>query len=863
MSTRTFTSWVRRGAAGAITEADPGAGAFPGPATFQPDLTLALNGAPQPAFTGPQLTLLGPGAAAGISRSAIVRTDPTNAARGVEENYLAQVELARPDLPWMFTPASPNGQNRLRPWFVLIVLDASSPDADVQAGTPLPRITVKDSELPDLNDSWAWAHVQATIDDGANPADALAPASGGAAVARLLCPRRLSPDTSYLACIVPSTLVGVQSGLGLPLDPGPAVAPAWTAGSGQSVTLPVYYSWRFSTGDAGDFKSLVLRIKGVTPTDIQGFGVRPVDVSAPWQTPPQIGGGATVQMDGAFGIGLDFPPDPSFLDAFQPRLEKLLNFPADLNPTIATSDTNVPGADPTLSAVAPPIYGGRHAGVDRVPDNSGWLNSLNLDPRRRIAAAFGTRYVQENQEFLMAQAWNQLGAVQEANRLQALAELVSEVADRMHARHFKTLGTSELFGIAAPARTRVKLGGVETLQASAAATQVPLGALSVAFRRAARPQGPLGRRAFARTNTQVIQKGLANVLQAAPPALQLDGIATLSAPPVGLSGATGTIILRSWGGIQTIEAGVPPPPPDLNMLRGGMDGKTQDLKGIGLNIGPPVLLTFPPPPVPVPVPSVTDILTAQLLPSAGIARRFADRVRIPARFGVTGSSQRVMAYPTFTAPLALALLTRHKDWLLPGLGNFPDDKVTILFTNTQWIESFLAGVNHEINRELLWRGYPTDRLGTPFQYFWPRPDRQPDIPPMTQWDINTPLGANGAANGPDAENMVVLLVRGELLHRYPNTIAYAAHGAIDTVQNKLTLDNSQPWIAPQFLIKLDSKTTVFAYPIPPASIRSDIPNGNAGFYFVFTEPETGPRFRFALDKTDPLLNWSDLDWGLH
>jgi hypothetical protein len=817
-----------------------------------------MNGVAQPPFTGPQLTLLGPGAVTGLSRSAIVRTDPTNGAHGVEENYLVQVELARPDLPWMFSPACPNNQSRLRPWIVLIVVDSST--VEIQPGTPLPRITVNDSVLPDLNDSWAWVHVQATVNDGESANDVLAPASGGSAVSRLLCPRRLATDTSYLACIVPSTLIGVEAGLGLPLDPGPAIAPAWTAGAGQSVTLPIYHSWRFSTGAAGDFKSLVLRLTGITPTELQGFGVRSVDVAAPWQTPPQIGGAATIQMDGAFGIGIDFPLDQAFTDAFQPRLTKLLNFPADRNPTIATADPSVPGADPTLSAVAPPIYGGRHAGIDRVPDTAGWLQTLNVDPRRRIAAAFGTRYVQENQEFLMALAWNQLGAVEEGNRLQALAELMSEVADRMHARHFKNLSTSELFSIAAPARTRVKLGGTQTLQASATTTQVPDGAVSVAFRRVARPQGPLGRRAFDRANTQVIQKGLSNTLVAAPPALRLDGIRTLMNPPAPLSGVTGGTILRSWGEIKTVEQSIPPPG-DLSALRHGADGKTQGLKGIGLDSGLPILLKLRLPPVALPVQSVTETLVGELLPSSGISRRFVARVKIPPRFGVSGAARRVMAYPVFSAPLALALLAKHKEWLLPGLGNFPDDKVTILFTNPQWIESFLAGVNHEMNRELLWRGFPTDRLGTPFQYFWPRPDRKPDIPPMTQWDISTTLGANGAANGPDPENMVVLLVRGEVLHRYPNTIAYAAHGAIDKALNRLTLDNTQPWIGPQFLIKLDSKTTVFAYPINPDSIRSDVPNGNAGFYFVFTEPETGPRFRFALTQTVPLQNWSDLDWG--
>jgi hypothetical protein len=852
MSTRLFTSWVRRGAAGAIQEPDPISGAYPGPATFQPSITLARDGAAQPAITGPQLTLLGPGAVLGMSSKAVVRTDPSHSAKGVEDNYLVQIELSRPDLPWMFTPARPNDANRIRPWMVLIVVDAST--VEVQAGNPLSRITVNDTKLPDLNDSWAWAHVQVTVDDPGTAADKLDPASGGSAVSRLLYPIRLAPDTDYLACVVPSTLVGIQAGLGQPLDPGPAIAMGWTAGAGQDVILPIYYSWRFSTGDDGDFKSLVLRLKGVRPTDIAGFGTRTVDMSAPWQSPPEIGAGATIQLDGALGTGVDVPVDPGLQAAFQPRLTKLLNFPADLQP--ATS-----GGDPSLSAVAPPIYASRHAGVTRVPTDPGWLQTLNIDPRRRIIAAFGTRYVQENQEFLMDQAWDQLGAVQEANRIQALAELAAEVADRLHQRHIQTLGPSELFSMAAPTRTRVLVGSAGTLQASVAVTPLPAGAMTVAFNRFSRPLGPVGRRAFDATSTTIIEKGLAGTVQAAPPPIRLDGLTALVTAPKAAqvtTDATGSMILRGWQSLTTVESAIPPPG-NLTTLRQVINTAVKPVTGLGLATGLPILIAFRPPPVAVTPPSLADLLTAALKPSAGILKRFGGRVQIPITLGGGAKPARVMACPQFTAPLAMAILKNHKDWLLPGLGNFPDDRVTVLFTNGEFMEAFMAGVNHEMNRELLWREYPTDQRGTPFQYFWPRPDRNPDIPPITDWNLATGLGQNAANNGLDVENMVVLLVRGEILHRYPRTIVYAAPGMISG--NELTLNTNVAWTAPQFLIKLDGRTTAFAFPFNRDAIRSDLPNGKAGFYFVFSEPITGPRFRFADTPTVPLEHWSDLDWA--
>ena len=237
MSNRLFTSWVRRGAAGAIAETDPASGPWATPATFQPSVILTMNGAPQPALPGPALPLLGPGAVTGLSSNAIVRTDPAPGATGVEDNYLVQIEFTRADLPWMFTPAKPNAANRLRPWLVLIVLDAST--VQLQPGTPLPSVSVNDSVLPDLNDSWGWAHAQVTVDDPATAAAELIPASGTSAIARLMCPMKLQPDTAYLACVVPATLPGVKAGLGLPPDAGTTIAQAWTAGSGRDVILPV------------------------------------------------------------------------------------------------------------------------------------------------------------------------------------------------------------------------------------------------------------------------------------------------------------------------------------------------------------------------------------------------------------------------------------------------------------------------------------------------------------------------------------------------------------------------------------------------------------------------------------------------
>jgi hypothetical protein len=269
---------------------------------------------------------------------------------------------------------------------------------------------------------------------------------------------------------------------------------------------------------------------------------------------------------------------------------------------------------------------------------------------------------------------------------------------------------------------------------------------------------------------------------------------------------------------------------------------------------------MPPPAPTTPLDSVSLAATvkAAMVPSLRIVKRLDDRVLVPPHLGSGASMRPVMACPDFPAPLALAVQQQNPDLLLPGLGNFPDDRVTLLIANTKFIESFLAGVNHEMNRELLWREYPTDQRGTPFRHFWPRPDGNPDVPPITSWPLATPLGKNGNAGGPDVEAMVVLLVRGEVLRRYPRTIVYVAPGKIDA--GHLTLDTAVAWAAPQFLLRLDARTTAFAYALTVEDVHSDLPNGKAGMYFVFSEPVTGPRFNFDVTPLPRFEHWTDLDW---
>src|SRR5207237_7400012 len=153
-----------------------------------------------------------------------------------EVNYFAAVEFATPDFPWLFTPALPSGAS-LKPWICLIVVREQPGVSLVSRPGALPLIqftapAVPVDELPNLDQIGLWAHAQiigtATTTDGA--VQAALGGSSAAHLSRIICPRKLDPATSYLACLVPTFRAGARAGLSPDLPVSDTdVEPAWNA----------------------------------------------------------------------------------------------------------------------------------------------------------------------------------------------------------------------------------------------------------------------------------------------------------------------------------------------------------------------------------------------------------------------------------------------------------------------------------------------------------------------------------------------------------------------------------------------------------------------------------------------------------
>ena len=204
-------------------------------------------------------------------------------------------------------------------------------------------------------------------------------------LSRLVCPRLLTANTDYLACVVPTFELGRKAGLGLPiadteLTGTNALATGMDADRHRADAgrqLPVYYSWQFRTGEGGDFE-----VAGAPVENQRPDGTGPAnrgDRQARFQGTEGLDPKTTVKVEGALMplTGNSAPvvwSDPA-APAFELELSKIVNKPG-LNQVIA------PTADPLL---APPLYGRWHAGRAVVtPAAANWLDSLNLDPRWRI-----------------------------------------------------------------------------------------------------------------------------------------------------------------------------------------------------------------------------------------------------------------------------------------------------------------------------------------------------------------------------------------------------------------------------------------------------------------------------------------------
>jgi hypothetical protein len=908
-----FLSWLRTGVSTGIARDD---GTGPSAPRAEVSVTVALN----TGTAGVSLALYGPGEVTGLDPRVVIRTWPRAGVVDAESNLFPVVELAQPDLPWRYTPARATGEDRLRPWINLVVLtdDEVDHETPVRRGRPLPSVTVKDAaSLPDLDQAWAWAHVQVSGVTAITPGQAaeLMAREPSRLLSRLLCPRRLRERARYRALLVPTFERGRLAGLGEALtEDVDGLAPAWAPGQ-QSVELPVYYSWRFETGPAGDFESLVrlLRPRPLPAT----VGIRDMDVSEPGSALPAAAS-RPLGLEGALRTprttSTPWPEDER--TGWTAALRTLLNRAAEL----------LRGA-PGRPVVGPPLYGRWHAARDTLEpaERPVWFQELNADPRLRAMAGLGALVVQAQQRPLMASAWQQVEAIRRLNDELRRTQLAREVALRLMTRHVRPADADGVLQLTAPVHGLIR-GSPLTVRALLRRGAIAAGVFQGQFRRVARPLGPLGRRQgraeMPSRGTLLARMNRGELSPAPPPrspgtlvtpSRAVTTLGTLTAEPLSTVGRPGevagtaevagrpgdahrrAVALREGAltAVLVTTAAVRPtfePVEHQVGAAGGMGAApitpadrseaarvaaARRFQDAAAELVADRVVPLPAPPrIPAGLAGLHATVLTALDPAVTVGASLRQRLTLAPglQWQPADPLEPIMAAPVFDRPMYEPLAELSQDWILPGLEGVPANAVSLLLTNQRVIEAYMVGLNHEMSRELLWHEYPTDLRGTYFRQFWDvsgyvappgttlDPETLKDVNPIHGWPKSAGLGMNTSRRPPPGGEHLVLLVRGELLRRYPNATVYAVRAKLGASGLRELTDEERH---PVFSGTLEPDVAFFGFELSLEEARGvDHVDGPHGWFFVIQEQPSEPRFGLDAQGTAgaAVASWNELSW---
>lgn len=1030
IATYSFLPYLRQGLAGHIISAD-GDDTVKVRAAAHVSLTLSGEGigAVPPLPVDKDVAIYGPGEIVGIDPRVIVRTAPREWITNFEPNYMPFIEFYEEDFPWRYTPAAADTtSHRLRPWIALVVLAEGEFDEQAMIPSrPLPFIKAANAAdlFPPADQLWAWAHVhvnQALSNEFTTNAmepvlanlQTLLDKHPDRAYARLICPRLLKENTPYHAFLMPVFERGRLAGLGKNPDNAPfATHSAWVAYPAGAATreegdnYPYYHRWYFRTGSVGSFEYLVrLLVPRPMPSQV---GNRPVDTLDPGADLPPIDEpdlNGTLRLGGALQPPEDTLPPAEKVIAkkfdewaidyphpFQSSLAGFINLadeytrtlPGDANQANELPDEIQNDPDPLIT---PPLYGRWHAPAERLltdraggdlPNNANWVHDLNLDPRFRIAAGFGTRVVQKNQEAYMDAAWGQIGQVLEANRVIRQGQFAREVNLVWYNAHLLPLLTArpeKALALTAPLHSRVLDAGL-TVRRQVDLSLLPRAAVTPTARRILRPRARLVASLpfdAVRPAEALVARLNAGEVAAAPPKTFPPGAATVQDVADRLQPAGAPAFVRDWlrrfpwvkylpfalilivlllmalfpvAGLLALGAALVAGLGWLARLlfqwsaaleqSAAVDEGEQTPEAVdALPKSPDFVITYPGEPFtnhggasdspeavryktalkdanlidaasnaaaalperrPLDLSAINRAVLAGIDPKITITRRVRSSIFLPPRLVelLGGGLEEIIDYPVIDLPMYDPLVGVSSELFLPNINLIPQNTLSLLEPNQRFIEAYMVGLNHEFSRELLWREFPSRQNGTFFRQFWDIKgylddkgladvdlrESLYDIPPMTWWPPSSDLGRHNHRKTPGEQQKkdLVLVVRGELLKKYPTAVVYA-HAAEWQKTNDV-MDPSKERI----LVELEGDElekpprTKVKTPIYEARVAPDIyffgfdldaitarggtgadPNDPAGWFFVIKERPGEPRFGLDETPSDVISVWNDLAW---
>lgn len=906
------------------------------------NITARKGTAVDNSFVMQDIALIGPGDITGINLDAIIKTEPRNWITNFLPNYFPYIEFYEEDFPWRYSPARASG-SKLRPWIALVVLKASEFKRDQAMLGTLPSIQVlpipgdapgttgaESGAFPPASQLWAWAHVHFNGDldstDSLDPGNAndvatamdrfrsLLAGNPDRAYSRIICPRKLDPNTTYHCFLIPAYETGRLAGLGAKeevIASHEAQKPSFGIPHETDADhllykdrFPVYYEWQFMTGVEGDFESLVRKLK---PQPVHpSVGTRAMDVQSPGLG-VNFGAGPAYNNGVLMLEGCLLPPGgynsrtaypwsnaaPSI--TYRLKLAGLLNlgedmleatFPPSSVQPYTTNPYGYTDALPTIQddpIVTPDLYGRWHALKRKLDatnlaltNNNTWLYESNLDPRSRAVAGIGVKYIKKNQEELMDKAWEQLGEVIEANRKLKWGQLSQQATFFGFGKHLKNQPSEQKTALLERLMKRVRSGSAsayKVLEDSA----LPAGSYSYAYRKVERPQGPLMRRLdpagsiFSQNSLRV--NLAAKVTQAVP-----DKVVSNFQARTGLPNLESDVQrITSHHVVTPIFA--PTQPGDLDFPKEyeseiRFQAAVERYDSYFESINWPSI----PEKAPITLGGLMADVTFALDPRKVISRKVYGAIKLPVGYVPPPADKivPVMAYPVFNLPTYEALISLGAEFFCPNLDKIPDNSITLLESNQRFIEAYLLGMNHEMGRELLWREFLTDQRGSYFRQFWdsadaineagdPEPvfaENLTDIKEIHTWLSNTKLGTHTGRAGLSTPNPLVLVIRGDLLKRFPDTVIYAQKAKFTSSNHNLprTLDTELKF--PLFSARVEPDITFIGFDLTKEVAKGDRGNGDPGWFFVIQERPG--EIRFGVDEGGGPGNpatWNDLSEG--
>jgi hypothetical protein len=176
---------------------------------------------------------------------------------------------------------------------------------------------------------------------------------------------------------------------------------------------------------------------------------------------------------------------------------------------------------------------------------------------------------------------------------------------------------------------------------------------------------------------------------------------------------------------------------------------------------------------------------------------------------------------------------------------------SLVVTTQDFVEAYMTGVNHEMARTLLFNEFPVDLTATYFRQFWPssgtfgasvNAEELRDIKPIANWPATSPLGSNTARR---RQQHLVLLIRGEVLRRYPNTAVYAAPAVRDNQNRRVITADESKFKGHVFHGDLQPDVRFFGFELDAAEARGG--GNNEGWFFVLQQHPQEPLFGVNAD----------------